>query len=169
MNISGTNIDPQAVEDVIANASGRYELVLTRRLADPLIYWPQKALTSPTVIYAMFGDWSLACDREHFVVLCLDSKNRITGYHVVSVGSLSASLVHPREVLKAVILSNSAAMILMHNHPSGDPEPSSEDFKVTHKMYKAGQAIGIPVLDHVIVAERGYYSFSEHGQLQAEG
>ena len=96
-------------------------------------------------------------DREHFVTLMLDAKNRVIGLHTVSIGTLSAALVSPREVFKAAILANAASIILAHNHPSGDTTPSPEDIKVTDTLKQAGQILGIDVLDHVIVGENGAY------------
>lgn len=100
-------------------------------------------------------------DREKFVTLFLDARNRITGSEVVSVGSLNASLVHPREVFKAAILKSAAAIILVHNHPSGDVTPSRDDLDLTVRMVKAGQIIGIEVLDHLIIGGDEFLSFKE--------
>ena len=104
-------------------------------------------------------------DREAFIVLLLDTKNRMTGVNVVSVGSIAASLVHPREVFKAGILANAAAVIVLHCHPSGDPTPSREDREITMRLKAAGEMIGILVLDHIVVADDGYRSFAEMGLL----
>jgi DNA repair protein RadC len=90
-------------------------------------------------------------DRECFVALLLDGKNRIVALHLVSQGSLNQSLVHPRETFKSAILSNSAAIILAHNHPTGDLTPSSEDIAITRRLKEAGELLGIKVLDHIIV------------------
>jgi DNA repair protein RadC len=90
-------------------------------------------------------------DREFFVALLLDGKNRITGIHTVSQGSLNQSIVHPRETFKAAILANAAAVILAHNHPSGDLTPSSEDLAITRRLKEAGDILGVKVLDHIIV------------------
>ena len=108
-------------------------------------------------------------DREQFHVLLLDGKNRLIGVNMVSQGSLSASVVHAREVFKAAILSNSAAVILMHNHPSGDPAPSREDRECTIRLNQAGNLLGIRVLDHVICGETDYFSFADAGLLQNRG
>jgi DNA repair protein RadC len=106
-------------------------------------------------------------DREFFVALLIDGKNRIRSLHVVSEGTLNQSLVHPREVYKSAILANSAAIILAHNHPSGDTAPSREDREITRRLQEAGEILGIKVLDHVIVdTDSGaYYSFTESGLL----
>jgi DNA repair protein RadC len=90
-------------------------------------------------------------DRECFVALLLDGKNRISGLHLVSQGSLNQSIVHPRETFKAAILANAAAVILAHNHPSGDTTPSSEDIAITRRLKEAGELLGVRILDHVIV------------------
>src|SRR5881296_3675950 len=89
-------------------------------------------------------------DREHFVVILLDQKHGVIGINTVSVGSLTASIVKPREVFKPAILANAAAIICGHNHPSGDPGPSQDDRALTHKLVQAGKLLDIDVLDHVI-------------------
>lgn len=104
-------------------------------------------------------------DREHFLVLCLDTKNKINAVNVVSIGTLSVSPVHPREVFKAAILANAAAVILAHNHPSGDPEPSREDIEVTGRLVQAGKILGIEVLDHIILGDQGYCSLRKKGLI----
>jgi DNA repair protein RadC len=107
-------------------------------------------------------------DREHFVVLMLDQKNKIIGIHTVSIGSLSASVVHPREVFKPAILSNAANILLAHNHPSGQPQPSQEDRVLTVRLVAAGKLLGISVLDHVIIGDgtSAYFSFADEGLLE---
>jgi DNA repair protein RadC len=106
-------------------------------------------------------------DREHFVVLLLDQKNQVIGIHTVSVGSLTASIVHPREVYKVAILRNAAAIICGHNHPSGDCQPSREDRALTQRLVEAGKLLGIAVLDHVIIGDgtSAYFSFADEGLL----
>lgn len=105
----------------------------------------------------------LASDREVFSVMLLDIKNRVIGINVVSIGSLSASVVHPREVFKAAILANAASVILTHNHPSGEAKPSREDIEVTRRMVQVGRVMDIPVLDHVIIGDGTGESFSFKG------
>jgi DNA repair protein RadC len=99
--------------------------------------------------------------KEHFCVIFLDTQNRIIGRHLVSVGTLNASLIHPRETFRRAILKNCCSVIVVHNHPSGSLEPSPEDVDVTTRLVKAGQLLGIAVLDHVIVTRSAYFSFSE--------
>lgn len=102
-------------------------------------------------------------DREQFLVACLDAKHAIIGVNVVSIGSLSFSIVHPREVFKPAILLNSAAIICAHNHPSGDPAPSSEDRVLTARLRQAGDLIGITILDHLILGDDRTFSFADQG------
>ena len=102
-------------------------------------------------------------DREQFLVACLDAKHGIIGVNVVSIGSLSFSIVHPREVFKPAILLNSAAIICAHNHPSGEPEPSSEDRVLTARLRQAGDLIGITVLDHIVLGDDRTFSFADQG------
>lgn len=103
-------------------------------------------------------------DREVFGVLMLSTRNVVTGYNLVSVGTLNGTIVHAREVFKPAILASAAALILFHNHPSGDPAPSLEDRSLTARLKKAGAILGIEVLDHVIVTDAGRsYSFREGG------
>ena len=105
-------------------------------------------------------------DREVFGILALDAKNKINGAHVVSMGSLNSSLVHPREIYKLAILNNAASIILWHNHPSGDPTPSKEDIAVTNRVKEAGTILGIEVVDHIVVGDgERYVSFREKGIL----
>ena len=103
--------------------------------------------------------------REHFVLVLLNTKNHIIATPVVSIGSLSASVVHPREVFKEAILYSAACMILVHNHPSGDPTPSREDKAVTERLVKCGKLMDIPVLDHVILGRYHFFSFKEKGLM----
>jgi DNA repair protein RadC len=105
-------------------------------------------------------------DREHFVIILLNQKHRVLGVNTVSVGSLTASIVHPREVYKSAILSNAASIICGHNHPSTDCQPSKEDRAITARLVKAGGLLGISILDHVIVGGEGrYFSFADEGLL----
>ncbi len=106
-------------------------------------------------------------DREHFVVILLDRKNAPIGINTVSIGSLTASVVHMRETFKAAILANAAAILCGHNHVSGDPEPSREDRALTQQLVKAGTLLGIPVVDHVVLGDGtlAYFSFADHGLL----
>src|SRR5262245_13585320 len=106
-------------------------------------------------------------EREYFVTIFLNQKNRVIGVNTVSVGSLTASIVHPREVFKGAILSNAASIICGHNHPSSDCQPSREDRPITTRLVEAGKLLGISVLDHVIIGGEGrYFSFADEGLLE---
>lgn len=100
-------------------------------------------------------------DREQFVCLHLDARNQVNALEVVSVGSLNASLVHPREIFKAAILNNAASVILAHNHPSDDATPSREDIELTRRMVQAGEIIGIEILDHIVAGPTRFLSMKE--------
>jgi DNA repair protein RadC len=99
--------------------------------------------------------------KEHFVLFLLDTRNHILKKEVVSVGTLDAALVHPREVFRSAIAANASQVIVAHNHPSGNPEPSAEDITITNRLKKAGELIGIELLDHVVVTKDSYQSFRE--------
>lgn len=124
--------------------------------------WMSKLkITSPADVADIFIPLLRDELKENFIVICLNSSNKIIKYEIVSVGSLNASIVHPREVFKTAIDNNSANIILIHNHPSGNPEPSSEDIQITKKLVEAGKILDIQVFDHIIVAGKNYTSFVE--------
>lgn len=99
--------------------------------------------------------------KEHFLVMLLDVRNRVIATSTISVGGLTSSIAHPREVFREAIRHSAAALILVHNHPSGDPSPSREDIQLTRQMMKAGDVMGIPVLDHIILANDEFISIKE--------
>ena len=100
-------------------------------------------------------------DKEHFRIISLSTKNHVIGRDEISIGNLNSSIVHPREVFKKALEKNAASIILVHNHPSGDPEPSKEDIQVTSRLVKAGEIMGIEVLDHIIIGANRYKSLKE--------
>jgi DNA repair protein RadC len=108
---------------------------------------------------------TLDADKEHFVLLSLNNKNRINGFKIISTGSLTASLVHPREVYRAALGLCAAAVIFVHNHPSGEPAPSQEDTELTRRLKESGEILGIRVLDHIVLGDGRYYSFSNSALL----
>lgn len=120
--------------------------------------------TSPAQIHGAFS-FLMQETKEVFITLHLDGKNRIICCDLVSIGSLNQSIVHPREVFKTACLSNAAAIICIHQHPSGDPTPSSEDIAITRRLKEAGDIMGIKILDHIIVGDGEYLSFVERGLL----
>ena len=125
---------------------------------------PKKKICSPEDAARIVGEFLRGVDREHFVGLYLDSANQLICIHPVSVGTLNASLVHPREVFKLACIVSAAAVIVAHNHPSGNAEPSREDISVTKQLVEAGKILDIPIHDHLIVTEHnGFMSFAERG------
>ncbi|MFZ5687601.1 MAG: RadC family protein [Bacillota bacterium] len=126
-------------------------------------YGDQPLIKSPEDVAALLMEEMRWLDREYFKVLSTNSKNRLLAADTVSIGHLSGSLVHPREVFKNPIKRSAAAVILVHNHPSGDPAPSREDIEVTKRLWEAGKILGIDVLDHVIIGDNRYISLKERG------
>ena len=103
--------------------------------------------------------------KEHFKLILLNPRNKIIGISTISIGTLNASLVHPREVFKDAIVHSAASVVLAHNHPSGDPEPSEDDIAITKRLIEAGKILGIEVMDHIIIAKNGFFSFKEKGLI----
>ena len=122
-------------------------------------------ITGPKSAFLFLQPKARRLDREHFWRIDLDARNQIIGYETVSIGTLSASLVHPREVFVGALLAKAAGCIVSHNHPTGDPAPSPEDRETTRRLVKAGELLGVPVLDHIIIGDDRYYSFKESGLL----
>ncbi len=105
-------------------------------------------------------------DREHLIALLLDTRNHVNAVNLISMGTLNNSLVHPREVFKAAILANTNRIILVHNHPSGDPTPSRADIEITKRLIKAGKILDIGILDHIVLGDGRYTSIvAEHPEL----
>ncbi len=125
-------------------------------------------IEGPASIHRHFHARLRDCEQKRFIVLMLDSRHCVLGERLISQGTLTASLVHPREVFRPALRASAAAIVVIHNHPSGDPAPSAEDREVTHRLEQAGRLIGVRVLDHVVVAERGYYSFRENGEIDGD-
>jgi DNA repair protein RadC len=103
--------------------------------------------------------------KEHFKLILLNPRNKIIRISTISIGTLNASLVHPREVFKDAITHSAASVVLAHNHPSGDPEPSEDDLKITKKLVESGKILGIEVLDHIIIAKNGFKSLANEGMI----
>jgi len=133
-------------------------LELSKRLEADVGEKPQPVLKSPEDVAAVMRSKLKGKKKEHFWVLCLDTRNRLINRKLVSIGSLDTSIVHPREVFKEAVSSSAASVIFVHNHPSGDSEPSKEDIELTKRLVKAGEIIGIDVLDHIIVCDKSYLS-----------
>lgn len=134
---------------------------LSRRIIFQSKWLSNKKITSPAEISEIFIPLLRDEVKEKFIIICLNSANKIIKYEVISIGNLNSSVVHPREIFKAAIENNSASVILLHNHPSGNTEPSNEDIKITRKLVEAGKIMDIPVFDHIIIAGDTYTSFVE--------
>ncbi len=124
-----------------------------------------REIRGPDDVVALLGKGLTAEPREHFIVVLLNARHEVIARETVSVGSLNASIVHPREVFKPAIAQSAASVVLVHNHPSGDPEPSEEDLSITRRLVQVGDLLGIGVLDHVIIARRGVVSLRARGAL----
>ncbi len=122
-------------------------------------------ISSPRKVADFFCEELKHLNKEKFIIVFLNTKNSITSYEVISIGSLSASIVHPREVFNRAIKKCAASIILVHNHPSGNTTPSTEDKNVTERLVKVGEVVGIKVLDHLIISGDSYYSFKEMNLL----
>lgn len=126
---------------------------------------PRLYLAGPEDVADLFLAEMSTLDREHFRAILLDTKNRILGLRTISIGSLNSSVVHAREVFKAAVHESAQAIVLVHNHPSGSPEPSPEDLAVTGRLAEAGRILGIEVVDHVILGSQGFISLKELGHV----
>lgn len=123
------------------------------------------AISDSSKLHGLVRDMFHELDREHFVIVGLNAKHYIIGGSLVAIGSLTAAIVHPREVFKPAVAMNAAALFLLHNHPSGDPAPSPEDYELTKRLADCGELLGIRVLDHLILGDDRYYSFADERVL----
>jgi len=122
-------------------------------------------ITTPEHIYKFMARKAAGLDREHLWRIDLDARSHVIGYELVSMGTLTASLVHPREVYTGALLNKAATIIVVHNHPSGDSSPSEDDKTTTNRLVKAGEILGIPIIDHVIIADKKYCSMRDRGLI----
>jgi len=118
-------------------------------------------ITSPQDVSALVMEDMRYYKKEYFRIILLDTKNKVIDINTISIGSLNSSIVHPREVFLEAVKKSSASMILIHNHPSGEVQPSREDISITQRLIKAGEIMGIKVLDHIIIGDGNYLSFKE--------
>lgn len=140
-----------------------YRIRLVRHARHPVAH---KEVKEPRSAVEVMRSYLRGADREHLVVILLDARNSIIGINTVSIGTLTASLVHCREVFKPAILANAAAIILAHNHISGDPMPSPEDRQTSKRIIEAGKLMGIEIVDFLILGHgTRYYSAREHGEI----
>jgi len=134
---------------------------ISRRLSTQAPTYKSKELTDPEKVYRLIKSKLKDYHKEHFYIIVLNSRGHSIAE--VSVGSLNASVVHPREVFAEAIKNKAASVILAHNHPSGDPEPSEDDLLLTKKLVESGKILGIEVFDHIIVVKDGFFSFKNKG------
>ncbi len=161
LDLLGKPVPPATKRIVIKSIEARYRNEVVR---DDAPEWVSMRFTKPEQVFEMFRDLRRET-KEHFITLHLDGKNRIVCFDRVSIGSLNQAIVHSREVFKTACLSNAAAILLVHNHPTGDPAPSQEDLAITRRIKEAGEILGIKVLDHIIVGDNDFLSFVEKGLL----
>jgi DNA repair protein RadC len=144
----------------------RVQVVRVQMIKERTATFVTNRITNPRDAAVILADFLAGADREHLVVLCLDNKHKVNAINVVAVGILNAAPVHPREVFNPAILANAAAVILGHNHPSGDPTPSPEDGEIARRLVEAGRILGIELLDSLIIGDDGkFVSFKEQGLL----
>ena len=142
----------------------RISIVSIKMVRESSVLYNIRKISSPNDAVELGKRFLQEEDREKMIVCCLDTKNQPT-INVVAIGTLNNLLVHPREVFKPAILSNSASIILFHNHPSGDTTPSNEDKLITEKIKESGEILGIKLLDHIIIGNNSYKSFKEEGLI----
>lgn len=152
-------------QSVKIKSAKRVNIVSLKLVKESSILYQKRSVCSPQDGYELLKQFLDDKDREHFIVVSLDTKNQPVSINVCHIGSLNASIVHPREVMKSAILSNAASIIVGHNHPSGKTEPSREDIEVTKRLVEAGKVIGIEVLDHIIVGDETFTSLKEKGYI----
>lgn len=143
----------------------RLQIVNIRMVRDGSLPYDTQTINSPQDMENLLRNFIGDTDREHFVEVCLNTKNEPIAIHTVSIGTLNSTCVHPREVFKIAILSNAAAIILGHNHPSGSPDPSKEDVEITKRLLNAGKILGIDVLDHIIIGNGKSCSLKRKGLM----
>jgi len=144
----------------------KLDIVSIKMVKESSVPYAEFTMTQPGDVVNLLRNFLEGADRESFVAIYLNAKNEPNAIHVVSIGALDRCHVHPREVFKAAILANSSCIILAHNHPSGNPSPSREDIEMTSRLKKAGEILGVEVLDHVIVGDNGrFVSFKTKGLI----
>lgn len=146
--------------------STRIDIVKIHMVKDGSIEYGKKSISKPEELADLGLKFLKNADREMFVLVCLNAKNFVNCIHLVSIGTLDQTVITPREVMKAALLSNAASIAFIHNHPSGDAQPSPEDIRLTKTLGTCADLFGIKVLDHVIVVDDGpYTSFRERNIL----
>ena len=149
----------------MSNVAKRINIVSIKMVKESSFLYQTRQILSPNDAYEMIKEQLEGLDREQFIIACLNTKNEPTNISVVSVGSLNKAIVHPREVFKTAILSNAVSIMAFHNHPSGETTPSQQDIQLTHRLYEAGELLGIKLLDHLIIGDGTFTSLKEKGYL----
>ncbi|WP_297790386.1 DNA repair protein RadC [uncultured Anaerococcus sp.] len=140
-------------------------LQLGRRISEKVIKKKIKKITSSADVYTYMKNELTFKKKEHFVAILLDTKNVIIAEETISIGDLSSTIVNPREVFKPAIKKSAKSIVLVHNHPSGNPTPSMEDLQITKRLVDAGEILDISVLDHIIIGKDKFYSFKKEGNI----
>lgn len=165
--VAASNVEDRSDQEAYRQAlfSG-VPLYTTRLVREKTFRFAERTqVSSPADVAQALIPYFADKDREECLAALVDTANSLIGLVQISVGGLAASIVEPRQVFKAAILANAAAVICLHNHPSGNPEPSREDIRITRQLVEAGKLLGIPLHDHVIIAEDTYTSLAERGLL----
>ena len=153
-------------KDKTETPAKRIQILSLRLVREGSILYQTRRISSPKDAVGIGQQFLEDADREQVIVCCLDTKNQPLSISVVSMGILNSSLIHPREIFKTAILTNAASLILYHNHPSGETEPSTEDINITKRIKEAGVLMGIELIDHIIIGSEGrFLSLKEEGLL----
>lgn len=144
----------------------RVDIISLKVVKEGSVLYETRKISNPHDGYRLAKDFLIDSDREKFLVVCLDTKNQPLNIHIVSIGSLSSAIVHPREVFKVAMLSNASSILCFHNHPSGNVNPSGEDESITNRLKECGKILGIGLVDHIIVGYNDtYFSFKENNKI----
>ena len=145
-------------------ASKRIDIVKIKMVKESSVKYENRRIKNPWDAYKIFNDYIDDSNKEMFVLMCLNNKNEPTHISTISIGSVNESIATPAEVFKVALLSNANKIMVCHNHPSGDPQPSESDRNITERLYDSGAIIGIKLLDHIIIGDDVYYSFKENNE-----
>ncbi|KAF6558298.1 DNA repair protein RadC [Paenibacillus sp. EKM202P] len=146
-------------------AAKRVQVLHLHTIRDKSLLFADRVVHRPEDTVCLFREFIGDCDREAFCVLTLNTKNQPMALQLVSLGTLSSSLLHPRETFKLAVLSNAASIIACHNHPSGKPDPSTEDLDMTKRLQQSGAILGIELLDHIILGDDSFVSLKQRGLM----
>ncbi|OEH56405.1 DNA repair protein RadC [Oceanobacillus sp. E9] len=147
------------------NRAKRVNIVSLKLVKESSILYQKRSIRSPQDGYELMKEFLEDKDREHFIVVALDTKNQPTNINISSIGTLNSALVHPREIFKAAIAGNASSIMCFHNHPSGVAAQSKEDVEVTKRLVEAGKILGIELLDHIIIGDGAYTSLKQEGYI----